>query len=118
MNRSLSMNRMTFIAIAGLALIAGLVPATDAAAQACFEHIRNLNYSPTNCSAQPEIDRVFRLQEIIWKGHNYLFVDEGNEIKIFNIDSPLNPTNVTTSNFNIQNVGENATHEFSEPEPY
>ena len=106
MNRSLSMNRMTFIAMTGLALIAGLVPATDASAQACFEHIRNLNYSPTNCSAQPEIDRVFRLQTITWKGHDYLFVDEGNEIKILNIDNPLNPDSGGSSFFNIPNVGD------------
>ena len=32
------------------ALSAGLAPAGDAAAQGCFQHIRNLNYSPTNCS--------------------------------------------------------------------
>ena len=106
MNRSLSMNRMTFIAITGLALIAGLVPATDASAQACFEHIRNLNYSPTNCSAQPEIDRVFRLQTITWQGSKYLFVDEGNEIKIMNIDDPLNPGSGSSSYFNIANVGD------------
>ncbi len=106
MNRSLSMNRMTFIALTGLALIAGLVPASDAAAQACFEHIRNLNYSPTNCSAQPEIDRVFRLQTITWKGHDYLFIDEGNEIRIRNIDDPLNPGSGDSSFFHIQNLGD------------
>ena len=103
MNRSLSMNRMTFMAMTGLALIAGLVPATDAAAQALFRaRSDNFNYSPTNCSAQPDIDRVFRLQTITWKGHKYLFVDEGNEIKIFNIDDPLNPSSVTTSFFNMR----------------
>ena len=106
MIRSLSMIRTTFIAMTGLALLAGLLPATEASAQACFEHIRNLNYSPTNCSAQPEIDRVFRLQTITWKGHEYLFVDEGNEIKIHNIDDPLNPGSGGSSFFNIQNVGD------------
>ncbi len=87
MNHSLSMNRKIFLACVGVALIVGLVPANEAAAQACFEFVRAFNYSPTNCSAQPEIDRVFRLQEITWNDHKYLFVDEGNEIQIMNIDN-------------------------------
>lgn len=89
-----------------LTVLAFLGIASNAASQACFDHIRNFNYSPTNCSAQPEIDRVFRLQTITWKGHDYLFADEGNEIRIFNIDNPLNPTTVATSTFNIPNVGD------------
>jgi len=97
MNRSLSMDRMIFLAIVGVALVAGLMPATDAAAQACFEHVNNWPYTPTDCQARPDIDRVFRLQTITWKNHEYLFVDEGNEIKIFNIDNPQNPSTVTTS---------------------
>ena len=80
--------------------------AADASSQACFDHITNRNYSPADCSAQPVIDRVFRLQTITWKAHDYLFVDEGNEIRIFNIDNPLNPISVTTSSFNIPNVGD------------
>jgi len=87
-------------------LIAGLVPATDADAQACFAHERNLNYNPTDCSAQPEIDRVFRLQTITWNNHKYLFVDEGNEITVMNIDNPLNPVSGPVSFFNIPNVGD------------
>jgi Putative binding domain, N-terminal/Viral BACON domain len=75
-------------------------------AQGCFDHVLDINYSPANCSAQPSIDRVFRLQQIRWKGHDYLFVDEGNEIKIFNIDNPLNPIVETTSVFDIPNLGD------------
>jgi len=101
-----SHHRTTTILTGLLAAIAFLGIASNASSQACFDHIRNLNYSPTNCSAQPEIDRVFRLQTITWKDHKYLFVDEGNEIKIFNIDNPFNPTSVTTSFFSIPNVGD------------
>ncbi len=89
-----------------VAAFAFLGIASNAWSQACFYHIRNLNYSPTNCSAQPEIDRVFRLQTITWKGNKYLFIDEGNEIKIRNIDDPLNPGSGDSSFFNIQNVGD------------
>ena len=88
------------------ALILGVLQPVSAMAQVCFDHVLNLNYTPANCSAQPDVDRVFRLQEISWKGHDYLFVDEGNEIKIFNIDNPLNPTVVATSDFDIPNLGD------------
>ncbi|MEX1310213.1 MAG: hypothetical protein AB1Z65_07340, partial [Candidatus Sulfomarinibacteraceae bacterium] len=106
MNRSLSINRPTFLAIIGVALVAGLVPASDAGAQGCFEHLSTRNYSPANCSAQPDIDRVFRMQTITWNGHKYLFLDEGNDIRIFNIDNPQNPDALTSSFFNVPNVGD------------
>ncbi len=99
-------SRPTSIFIGLLAALAILAASSNASSQACFEHVRNINYSPTNCTAQPELDRVFRLQTITWKGHLYLFVDEGNEIKIFNIDNPLNPTIITTSFFTVPNVGD------------
>ncbi len=106
MKRSLSMNRISILALTGLALVAGLVPATNADAQGCFDYIEDFSYHPDNCSAEPAIDRVFRLQTITWKNHKYLFVDEGNELKIFNIDNPLNPISTTTSHFNIPNLGD------------
>ena len=95
----------THISLAIAAMIVVLFPA-NAGAQSCFQHVSNINYSPTNCSAQPEYDRVFRLQTVTWKNHKYLFVDEGNEIRIMNIDNPLNPTTLATSFFNIPNVGD------------
>ncbi len=88
------------------AMVFGVLQPVTAVAQGCFDHVLNLDYTSANCSAQPDIDRVFRLQEISWKGHDYLFVDEGNEIKIFNIDDPLNPTVVATSDFGIPNLGD------------
>ena len=94
------------LAVGFCALVFGVLQPVPAMAQWCLDHVLNLNYSPANCSAQPDIDRVFRLQEISWKGHDYLFVDEGNEIKIFNIDNPLNPTVQTTSDFGIPNLGD------------
>jgi hypothetical protein len=99
-------HRTSALLIGLCAALALIGTASKASSQACFEHIRNLNYSPTNCTAQPEIDRVFRLQAITWRGHKYLFIDEGNEIRIRNIDSPLNPINTGTSSFNVPNVGD------------
>ena len=86
--------------------LTSLLPGSVASAQGCFAFIEDFSYSPSNCSSQPEIDRVFRLQAITWKNHKYLFVDEGNELKIFNIDNPLNPVSTATSHFNIPNFGD------------
>ncbi len=86
--------------------LTSLLPGGLASAQGCFAFVEDFSYSPSNCSAQPEIDRVFRLQAITWKEHKYLFVDEGNELKIFNIDNPLSPVSTATSHFNIPNFGD------------
>jgi hypothetical protein len=92
------------VVVAATAL--NLVSASQAAAQGCFEHITTRNYSAWNCGASPDLDRVFRLQTITWNDHDYLFLDEGNEIRIFNIDNPLNPVPTGVSDFDIPNIGD------------
>jgi hypothetical protein len=92
--------------VAALVVASAAVVSTPASAQDCFDHISTRNYTPWNCTAMPEIDRVFRMQTIVWNGHDYLFLDEGNEIKVFNIDSPQNPVVVAGSSFDVPNVGD------------
>ena len=106
MNRALSRKRISILAVTGIALIAGIAPATDANADGSFNFVDDFPYSPANCSSEPAIDRVFRLQTITWKNHEYLFVDEGNEIRIFNIDNPLNPIQGAVSFLDIYNLGD------------
>ena len=103
---SVAIHRLARVAILGIPLVLGLTQPAFVEAQGCFEHLQNINYSPLDCTAEPAIDRVFRLQEIRWKDHDYLFVDEGNEIKIYNIDTPTNPISVTGSSFGVPNVGD------------
>jgi hypothetical protein len=79
---------------------------TPVSAQDCFGHVSTRDYTPWDCTAIPDIDRVFRMQTITWKGHDYLFLDEGNEIRIFNIDIPQNPVVVAGSSFDVPNVGD------------
>jgi cysteine-rich repeat protein len=94
----------TFALFAGAALCGTSVP--DARAQSDFTHVLNFPYTPSNCSAEPAYDRVFRLQRVAWKGHEYLFVDEGNDIRIFNIDDPLSPAMGYSSYFGIPPFGD------------
>jgi hypothetical protein len=89
-----------------VALATATVFAAPLMAEECFEHVSTRNYTPWDCSATPGIDRVFRMQTITWKGHEYLFLDVGNEITIFNIDSAQNPVVVSGSSFNVPNVGD------------
>ena len=93
------------IAATLLVVASAMGVSAPASAQDCFDHLSTRNYTPWNCTAMPEIDRVFRMQTITWKGHDYLFLDAGNEIKVFNIDSPQNPVVVAGSSFDVPNVG-------------
>ena len=45
-----------------------MVVSAPASAQDCFDHVSTRNYTPWNCTAMPEIDRVFRMQTITWNG--------------------------------------------------
>lgn len=86
--------------------LAAMLPTQTMAQTGCFDHVTTRNYTPWNCSATPDIDRVFRMQTIQWKGHDYLFLDEGNEIRVFNIDNPQNPVPGASSSFSIPNIGD------------
>ena len=94
------------IAVSVLGAALATLFSTQANAQGCFEHISTRNYSPSNCTADPDIDRVFRMQLITWNGHDYLFLDEGNEIKVLNIDNQQYPAQGPVSFFNVPNVGD------------
>ena len=93
-------------AVTALVVASATLAPTPASAQGCFEHVSTRSYAPWDCSAAPFIDRVFRMQTISWNDHEYLFVDEGNEIKVFNIDNAQSPFIVTGSSFNVPNVGD------------
>ena len=109
-NREKVMNisRPISLRIAVTVLVVALVVAipTQANARECFEHLSTRNYSAWNCGATPDIDRVFRMQTITWNDHDYLFLDEGNEIRFFNIDNPQNPVPDGSSDFRVPNIGD------------
>ncbi len=62
------------VVVFGLAACLAALSPSLAVAEICLEFLGDFNYTAQNCEARPDIDRVFRLQEIRWKEHGYLFV--------------------------------------------
>ncbi|HSN54818.1 MAG TPA: BACON domain-containing carbohydrate-binding protein, partial [Candidatus Sulfomarinibacteraceae bacterium] len=106
MNRSLPMSFPIRLAVLGVAAVVCLLAPGLAEAQGCFEHVRDYAYMPSNCDGAPEINRAHQIERITWGGKQYLVVDEGNEIRFYNIDNPLNPSSITSSHFNIPPFGD------------
>jgi hypothetical protein len=84
-----------------------LAVAVPAAALGCGQIVgQPLLDTSDNCSSQPELDRYFGTVVMRWKGHNYLLVNSGNELTLYNIDQPLLPVEVDESRFNVPNLGD------------
>ena len=74
----------------------------------CLQHSPPMLFDTSdNCMSQPEIDRVFDVQPLRWKGSDFMLVNEGNEFKVWNVDQPDQPQVVQwQTHFNVPNVGD------------
>ena len=84
-----------------------LGPALPAAAQIhCASWIDTLLDTTDNCVSEPWRPRASDVETFSWKGHEYMIFNRGNELSIYNIDDPKNPTLTATSNFNFGTRGD------------
>jgi len=92
--------------IVALAL-AALTPASPAVAQGhCTQWVNTLLDTSDNCVNEPWRERAMEVEAFTWKGHEYVILNEGNEFSIFNIDNPVSPSKVATSNFRFGTRGD------------
>jgi hypothetical protein len=62
--------------------------------------------SSTNCLGLPSIPKFFDPTVFSWRGKDILAVNDGNEIRYFNITNPNSPQAIAISNFNVANQGD------------
>jgi PKD repeat protein len=93
-------------AIVALALVA-VSPAVPAAAQThCTSWVDTLLDTTSNCVSEPWRPRASDVETFHWKGHDYVIMNIGNELSIFNIDDPTNPVHTATSDFDFGTRGD------------
>ena len=106
--------RTTFLRTAPiLALVLFVVaPASPAAAEThCTTWVDTLltyeNYPPSvQCVSDPRYPRSSDVETFRWKGHDYMIMNLGNELSIYNVDDPANPTHTATSDFDFGTRGD------------
>ncbi len=91
-----------------LALVLFVVaPASPAAAQThCTTWVDTLltyeNRPPSvQCVSDPSFPRSSDVETFRWKGHDYMIMNSGNELWIYNVDDPANPVLTATSDFDF-----------------
>jgi len=109
MSRTLNQTLTTFLRaapIVALALIA-VASASPAAAQThCASWADTLLDTTNNCVSEPWRPRASDVQTFRWNGHDYMVVHTGNEISIYNIDDPANPSHTSSSDFDFGTRGD------------
>jgi hypothetical protein len=93
--------------LAGALVCAALVPALPAAAQSyCQEWTQVLLDTSVSCVSDPRRPRAFGVEAFTWKGRDYLALNAGNELWIYNIDDPDRPVLTAESGFEFGTVGD------------
>jgi hypothetical protein len=109
MNRSWipSLQRLSRAALHGVVALLVSIPAFPAAAQGyCARWVDTLLDSTESCVNEPWRPRAMGIQNLSWKGHEYVIFNRGNELSIYNIDNPANPQHVDTSEFRFGTRGD------------
>jgi hypothetical protein len=85
---------------------ASLLAATPpASAQYCQDWVKNL-LSVTRCEVTPDYDKYFIPRTFSRGGEDYLILNQGNELQMWNVSDPANPVGVSESRFRIPNLGD------------
>jgi hypothetical protein len=72
----------------------------------CASWVDTLLDTTNNCVSEPSRPRASDVETFRWKGHDYVIVNRGNELSIFNVDDPTNPQLTATSNFKFGTRGD------------
>ncbi len=90
--------------IMGVALLVSTQPALS---QTCLEAIEPLLEDTSNdCIGLPSNPKFFEASTFDWGGSSRLAVNTGNEIKLWTLDDPREPTFAAASAFNVHNQGD------------
>ncbi len=97
----------SFIRRAAPLFIVGVVLATAPAADAqyCQDWTKNL-LSVTRCEVTPDYDKYFIPRTFTRSGEDYLILNMGNELQLWNVTDSANPVEVSESRFRIPNQGD------------
>ncbi len=89
-----------------IALLIVAVSAPAAAQTQCQQWTDVLLDSSSNCTNDPRRDRTSDVDTMYWNGHEYMVLNQGNELTVWNVDDRANPRYVTGSDFNFGTVGD------------
>jgi hypothetical protein len=87
------------------AVVALLAAAPPADAQYCQDWVKNLE-SVTPCEVRPEYDKYFIPRTFERSGKDYLILNMGNELQLWNVTDSANPVKGSESRFRIPNDGD------------
>jgi hypothetical protein len=82
-----------------------ITPTPYPAGPLCQQFSRNL-LPVTTCEAMPDYDKYFIPRTFIRNGKDYLILNTGNELQLWNVTDPANPVTGSTSRFRITNLGD------------
>jgi PKD repeat protein len=111
MLRAWKQNKTTFLGVTPILALAlvlvAIAPASPASAQIhCTEWVDTLLDTTNNCVSEPWRPRASDVDTFRWKGHDYVIFNRGNELSIYNVDDPKNPTHTATSDFDFGTRGD------------
>lgn len=89
-----------------LVLLIILTASIANSADGCIEYITTIFNTSGDCTATPSIDRILGLDIVNWNGSTYLVGDIGNELRLWNIDTPLTPIQTASSGFAVDTAGD------------
>jgi len=92
--------------ILALALVAAASASPASAQTHCTSWVDTLLDTTENCVSEPWRPRASDVDTFRWKGHDYVIFNRGNELSIYNIDDPKNPTHTATSDFDFGTRGD------------
>jgi len=89
------------------ALFLTLTLATPVAAQfECAQYVDTLLDTTESCVNEPWRDRATSVEAFRWKTHEYIMLNTGNELSIFQVDDPTNPQHIDSSSFEFDTRGD------------
>ena len=91
--------------LAVMLLISGVVQAQTPPTPECLDDLDTLIES-LNCTGLPTIDKYYDPMTFSWRGSQYLVVNSGNDLALWNISNPQSPVEGDASNFGVPNQGD------------
>jgi hypothetical protein len=72
----------------------------------CAHWVDTLHDTSDSCVNEPWRERAMGIQNLRWKGHEYVILNRGNELSFYKIDNPTDPGHVPTSSFRFGTRGD------------
>jgi PKD repeat protein len=72
----------------------------------CAHWVDTLLDTSDSCVNEPWRERAMGIQNLRWKGHDYVILNRGNELSFYKIDNPTDPGHVATSSFRFGTRGD------------